>query len=135
MNELEDFLKSKKLEQFCSVSPKQLELITEAIRRGIEFNLEQGITADGGAVTPLSPVTIKLKGNSRPFFETGQLFNSIKSKFNANTAEVFVASARANIAAKLNDGQGRIPARPFWGISEIVQREIDEILLNENNDI
>lgn len=131
-SEIDDFLKSNSLEKFCSVSPKQLEDITEAIRRGIEYNLEEGQTVTGASVKPLSPYTVELKGFSTPFLDTGLLLNSVFKTINGDVGEVFIGSARAEIAAILNDGQGRIPARPFWGISEIVQKQIDEILLKDN---
>lgn len=134
-SEIEEFLNSDKLEKFCSVSPKQLEDITEAIRRGIESNLEEGQTYTGGAVLPLSPYTVELKGSAIPFLDTGLLLKSVFKKINGDIGEVFIGSARAEIAAILNDGEGRIPARPFFGISDIVQKHIDEILLKENNEI
>jgi len=134
-SEIQKFLSSKALETFCSVTDSQILNITEAIRKGIEDNLSAGREWTGGNVKPLAPFTVREKGNSRPFVRTGLLLRSVGKKGSGKSGEVFINSSRSIIAGMLNNGQGNIPARPFFGISESVQKQIDQILEKQNNTI
>lgn len=117
------------IELFTSVNPSQLREIAEVVKNGIERNIATGQKYTGGSVAPLAFSTIKQKGFSRPLFQTGQLLGSVQlTPSGENAFDVFISSNRSEIASYLNFGTNRTPARPFFGISEAVQRQIDEIL-------
>ena len=117
------------IKKFTSVNPTQLTEIAEAVKLGIERNIANAQKYTGGAVSPLSLSTIRQKGSSRPLFQTGELLGSVKlTQSGVSTFEVFISSNRSEIASYLNFGTSRMPARPFFGISEAVLRQIDEIL-------
>lgn len=117
------------VEKTVQMSEDTLNQIAELVRKGIEENIAQGKEYTGNPVAPLSPMTIRLKGNSRPLVDTGTMLNSIKSKSaGKGMRDVFVANNRAAIAAKLNAGEGKIPPRPFFGISNDVLNKIDKLL-------
>jgi len=120
------------IESFTTVNPSQLKQIAEAVKRGIETNIATGQKYTGGSVAPLALSTIHQKGSSRPLFRTGQLLGSVKlSQSGENIYEVFISSNRSEIASFLNFGTKKIPARPFFGISEAVLKNIEEILINK----
>jgi hypothetical protein len=71
--------------------PKAIKKYTSNYAKGAEEgsknNIDNGIGVDGKALTPLRSSTLalrKAKGNNsvEPLFETGALYNSIKSKDN-----------------------------------------------------
>jgi phage gpG-like protein len=119
----------KEISNTLQLKPDTLKKIATTIRKGIEYNIEHGLTYMGSPVAPLSLYTILMKGNSRPLVDTGQLLRSIKDEIiDKNSAHVFVGSNRELIAKELNDGKGKMPARPFFGLSKTVLDEIDKLL-------
>lgn len=117
------------IETFTTVNPSQLKEIAQAVKNGIERNIATGQKYTGGSVAPLAFLTIQQKGFSRPLFQTGQLLGSVQlTQSGENTYEVFINSNRSEIASYLNFGTKRMPARPFFGISEAVLKQIEEIL-------
>lgn len=117
------------IELFTSVNPSQLREIAQAVKEGIERNIGTGQKYSGGSVSPLALSTIQQKGFSRPLFHTGQLLGSVQlSQSGDNAYEVFINSNRSDVASYLNFGTKRMTARPFFGISEAVLKNIEEIL-------
>lgn len=120
---------TQQVKSFANVNPSQLEEIAEAVKNGIERNIANAQKYTGGAVSPLAFSTIRQKGFSRPLFQTGELLGSVEmTQSGINAFNVFISSNRSEIAGYLNYGTSRMPARPFFGISEAVLRQIDEIL-------
>lgn len=120
------------IEKFTTVNPSQLKEIAQAVKEGIEKNIATAQKYSGGAVAPLAQSTIRNKGFSRPLFQTGQLLRSVQlNQISENIYEVFIGGNRSEIASYLNFGTGKMPERPFFGISESVLRTIDEILNKE----
>ena len=123
---------SQEIIKFTTVSESQLQRIAEAIKKGIEYNILQGLEYTGSAVKPLAPRTIKKKKSSRPLFQTGVLSRSVVSKKETKDIyNIFVTGSRSTIAVWLQEGTKRMPSRPFFGISKNVDNEIDKILTEE----
>jgi phage gpG-like protein len=123
---------SQEIIKFTTVSESQLRRIAEAIKKGIEYNILQGLEYTGNPVKPLAPRTVKKKKSSRPLFQTGLLSRSVISKKEAkDTYNIFISGNRSTIAVWLQEGTKRMPSRPFFGISKNVDSEIDKILTEE----
>jgi len=123
---------SQEIIKFTTVSESQLQRIAEAIKKGIEYNILQGLEYTGSAVKPLAPRTIKKKKSSRPLFQTGVLSRSVVSKKETKDIyNIFITGSRSSIGVWLQEGTKRMPSRPFFGISKNVDNEIDKILTEE----
>lgn len=109
-----------------------LEKLAEIIRHSIELNIVQGKSYDGSSLKSLSNVTINKKGSNKILIETGELLNSVTKKVNSNIAEIFISSNRSEIAQYLQQGTKYMPPRPFFGIGERVESEIEQFLTNNN---
>jgi len=121
------------IEKDLNVSEEQLNLITRIIKEDIEKNLQTGKDYFGNAVHPLAASTIRKKGHSRPFYETGTLFNSILSeKITSSLFEVYVANSRDQILSYLQLGNksNNLPPREPFGISKQAEAQIDKVLSN-----
>lgn len=119
------------IEKNLSITDSQLYQIAKVIKEGIDQNLSTGTDYKGNPVQPLAPSTIKRKGHSRPFFETGSLFNSILyQKVSNNYYEVYVANSRDLILSYLQQGNraNNLPKREAFGISKNADAQIDKIL-------
>jgi hypothetical protein len=98
---------------------RDVKAIAELVRQDIENNLKKGIKYTGGKVAPLRPATIKRKGHSRVFLETGKLFRSIQVKKVGSAYVVGVKEDRADIMKYLQEGDsGRMKPRPAFGITK-----------------
>lgn len=110
---------------------RQVKAIAEDIKKDIDRNLRQGLKYTGGKVAKLRPSTIKRKGHSRVFLETGKLFNAIQVKKVGTSYYVTVKPNRLEIASYLQNGYSpnKLVPRPFFGttkkrITELVKKHI-----------
>ncbi len=98
---------------------RDVKAIADLIKNDIENNLKKGIKYTGGKVAPLRPATIKRKGHSRVFLETGKLFKSIQVKKVGSAYVVGVKEDRSDIMKYLQEGTpGKMKARPAFGITK-----------------
>ncbi len=110
---------------------RQAKEIGELIRLSIEENLIKGKRFDtGGKVAKLKPSTIKKKGHSRVFDDTGKLLKSVKLKKLGRGYVIFIDGVRtvgkkkkhtisnAEIMKYLQEGSPKMAARPAFGINQ-----------------
>lgn len=109
-----------------------LEDLSDIIKTSIEQNLEEGKDYMGRNVAPLAPATIKRKGHSRVFEDTGVLKSSVMKRITGDNFDVYIDSRRNEIANYLQLGTRRMPARPFFGISDDTLKQIDDYLTEKN---
>ncbi|WP_437187856.1 phage virion morphogenesis protein [Planctomicrobium sp. SH668] len=85
------------------------------------------VSPDGTPYAPLSPVTVEKKGHHKALFDTEAMYRSVVGSGGGHIEDVQDASVvlgtahqkhGQNIAAVHQNGAGRIPARPFIGVSE-----------------
>lgn len=115
----------------ATLTPNQFEDIVAIVKEGIEYNLENALDFQGYPVLPLSPNTIKRKGHSRVFYDTGLLFKSVLSvMIGYDTAEVYIGGERSSVAVWLNQGTPNMVARPFFGIGPRMGTEIEKYFAN-----
>lgn len=125
-------VKTYRARVFEQVKPATIKRMAEEIKTNIDRNLKQGLKYSGGKVAPLSQATIeikKAKGRKEPyrvFLDSGVLFQSLRvvkiargysitfNKTKYPKTKVYVSE----VAQWLNDGTKRMPARPFFGITE-----------------
>jgi hypothetical protein len=122
----------KDLENKVKLSPTQIERITEVFRISNYNNLVKGQSYTGEPVAPLKQSTINKKGHSGVFFESGELFQSVRKQVVFGEGQVYIAHTRRNIASWLFEGRkGKNPMKPrkFFGISNEALKAIDKILL------
>ena len=103
---------------------KGIDIIALDIQKGIE----QG-SQFGRAFKRNAPRTILKKGFDHPLKETGLMMDSgrmtkQKARRNEQRAILTPDNDRIDIAFWNDTGTPRIPARPFWGISEKAENEI-----------
>lgn len=98
--------------------------IAEFIRKDIETNLQQGTGIDGSSVAPK-------KSYGRLYVNSGTLLNSVVKQIYKNSATVFIAPVRAQIAQYINNGTSRMPSREFFGVSQRVLFKIDSYLVSK----
>lgn len=103
------------------ISSKIISSISEIIRADIEKNLSEGTGLDGAGLTPK-------KDGGRLFYQTGTLIKSVVKKTYVKQGEIFISSARSQIASYLNFGTKRIPKREFFGVSNRARKDIDILL-------
>jgi len=99
----------------------KIENIAESIQQSIQNHLETGTSIYGGNVAPN-------KKGTRIFYETGTLFNSLRRQKINNGYEIFLDSARSEIGKYLQQGRKNMPARPFFGIDDIILNKITQEL-------
>lgn len=118
---------------FNQVSQLNIKRMAEDIKKLIDTNLKQGLKYTGGKVAPLAKVTIeakKRKGRRQPdrvFLDSGILFQSLRLVPIAKGYAVTFKKIKypksklsvMEVAQWLNDGTPKMPARPFFGITEI----------------
>lgn len=122
------------LQRKTEINGDQLKRISNAVKEGIEKNIESGKLWLGGSVSPLRPSTIKRKGNTRPLVETGRLLKSILNrKVSDSLYEVFVTVDRSDVANWLVNGTQRMVARDFFGLTPEADKAIDRILEEEKH--
>jgi len=97
---------------------RDVKAIAELVRKDIENNLKKGIKYTGGKVAPLKPATIKRKGHSRVFLETGKLFKSVETKKVGSAYVVGIKPERSEIMGYLQEGNEKMKARPAFGITK-----------------
>jgi len=136
----------------------ELKIVAEVIREGIQENVLNSESIHGGQVAPDSPATVKFKGFQRPLYHTGGLSRSIMKRKISGGYEVYVSSKKSlsglpysEVAYNLQYGwKGtanlvkpigkkkytktsvniKTPPRPFFGISEKIDNDIDTTLNN-----
>jgi hypothetical protein len=126
-------VKTYRARVFEQVKPATIKKMAEEIKTNIDRNLKQGLKYTGGAVAPLSKTTIeikKAKGRANParvFVDSGVLVKSLRvvpiargysitfQKYKYPKTKTFVSE----VAQWLNDGTPKMPARPFFGITEL----------------
>lgn len=121
------------LEQELTVTDSQLNQIAKIVRDDVTQNLEKGLDYFGNPVSSLAPSTIKRKGHSRVFFETGELFKSILyQKVTSNEYEVYINSSRDLIMSYLQQGSkaNNLPKREAFGVTTNAQLQIEKVLSN-----
>lgn len=97
----------------------------ELIQSSITANLKKGMKYTGGAVAKLRPATIKRKGHSRVFLETGKLFKGVIVQKTAGGYVVKMSKARykggetvESVSGYLQEGNPNMKARPFFGLKK-----------------
>ena len=104
---------------------RQTKEVAEQVAESIRQNLYKGRKYTGGKVAPLKRSTIKRKGHSRVFLDTGKLFNEVIVKKIGTSFVVQIKDDRSAIAEYLQEGvSGRMKARPFFGITRANLRKI-----------
>lgn len=112
------------------LSESKLNKISELVRSSIEGNVYNQREYLGGAAAADAPLTIKKKGHGIVFYDDGLLRHSISEReVSRYEREVFVAPERSVIATMLQYGTERMPARPFFGVSNEILEKIKQIIL------
>lgn len=117
-----------------AVNPEKFAKIVELIRKSKETNVQTGVDINGRSLAPLKPSTIKSKMRKGKLlailYETGQLYNSVKSRMiNPSEAEVYISSNRSEVAKHLIFGNKNMSARNFFfGTGINLQQKIEKIL-------
>lgn len=96
-------------------SDDNLNRLSGELLRDIENNLYSGLTFYGSPVAPLKESTIKRKGHSRVFYDSGVLFQSVTRQPITSGYEVFIKDIRARIGSYLQYGNDNMEDRPFFG--------------------
>lgn len=103
-----------------------LQAIGEALAQTTKVRFDKGIAPDGRAWRKNTPATLRAKlragRGERPLVATGQLAHTIRYQLVRGGVAVgtdrFGALFRAGAAVhQMGDRRGRIPARPFLGLS------------------
>ena len=97
-----------------------LEKVTGYVKGGIENDLFQGLDFMQNPVQP------KKKGG-RVFYDTGELFRSVKDEYGLFESKIFIGDNRAEVAGWLQDGTENMVARPFFGITPDSLQKIDDL--------
>lgn len=114
------------------IDETKLERISEFVRAEIEGNVYGQKEYLGADAAPNAPATIAKKGHGVVFYETGEMRKSIAEKrISTIQREVYVKPGRSLIATFLQYGTSRMPARPFFGISDETLTKIQNIILNK----
>ena len=114
---------------------KELKQIADDIAMSIRKNISSGRKFTGGRVARLAKSTIKRKRSSVPLIETGRLLSGIIIKRKGDDYVVTLkdtiyprsGTSLDKVATYLNYGTPRMPARPFFGISN---SDAKKIILN-----
>ncbi|TWT58880.1 Phage virion morphogenesis family protein [Thalassoglobus neptunius] len=100
---------------------------TDFAKGELDQMMHQQVSPDGTPYAPLSRYTSMLKGHSVALFETGELNSSVKGNRAGHIEQVTNNSARLGtahtkngepVAARMQHGSGKIPARPFIGVND-----------------
>lgn len=129
---------------FNQISQPNIKRMAEDIKKLIDTNLKQGLKYTGGKVAPLAEATIeakKRKGRRQPdrvFLDSGILFQSLRlvpiaKGFAVTFKKIKYPKSKLSVmevAQFLVDGTPKMPARPFFGITEsqlnkIISRHAD----------
>ena len=126
------------------------------VQEDITMNIMKGMKYTGSRAAALKKSTIKRKGNSRIFIETGRMLRGVKVKKIGSVYRVFMSKERYNkrgksrpptveeVAGYINEGTERMTARPFFGLtkkkSELFfaklmkkySRELSNVVLRKN---
>lgn len=125
---------SDNVEKFITQKKTLLDNIAKLIQQQIQYNLFHSLDYKGNTVVPDSPLTVKRKGHAKVFFETGELYRSVLMNVVSNDErEIFIGDTRGYIASWLHYGTKRMPARPFFGISNETYEKVNQILFNNIN--
>ena len=105
------------------LSGKQADALAETIGGMLESALVDKIQSGNVCGPPLSESWAEHKGHSNPWYYTGRLEGAIKYEVEDGVINVGIIDAGsyrdgenvATVAAKLEFGSGKIPARPLFG--------------------
>ena len=111
-------------------SKKILKEIGTKIQEDITENVLQSRSINGGQVARNLPSTVKSKGFNRPLFHRGLLSRSIALRSITGGYEVYVKGKANDYASYPHFGTNRSVARPYFGISQSTDNDIDIILGN-----
>lgn len=104
----------------------ELQEWTEDTKQELSDMMHGQKSPDGTPYAPLSPVTVKRKGHAKALFETGALHESVKGAGSGHIErvthhEVTLGTNHEKkgrpVASILHYGAGRIPGRPFVGVT------------------
>lgn len=123
---------------FNQISQPNIKRMAEDIKKLIDTNLKQGLKYTGGKVAPLAEATIeakKRKGRRQPdrvFLDSGILFQSLRlvpiaKGFAVTFKKIKYPKSKLSVmevAQFLVDGTPKMPARPFFGITELQLNKI-----------
>lgn len=70
----------------------------------------------------------KAESPSTPLIDTGIMMKTAPIQITKNRARIPIANARALIGKYHQDGGGRLPKRPHWGISPTAKKKIDAFI-------
>lgn len=121
-------------------SDEDMRAFADVIADDIKGHILTAQKIDGtGAMQPNAPSTIKRKGHSR-VLQGGDadspnlLFNQRKTKI-INGYKIDIGPTRSKIGPYLHYGTEKIPARPFFGISQMAKRKVlktAELIIERN---
>jgi hypothetical protein len=111
-------------QKYSKINESTLQKIVTKIKQGQQSNLKQGLDVFGKAVAP------KKIPNGKPIFvDSGELLQSVAdNKISSNEWDIFISANRSRIAQHLIQGRSNMVPRQFFGISDTLNREIDNIL-------
>lgn len=113
-----------------------LDELAEIIKIGILQNLNSGLNYDGSPVASDKESTIRKKGHSNVFFDSGSLYDSIeKQKINDAEYGIFVSANRSKVAQYLQTGTSNMVSRPFFGIGGNMESKITDVLKTQLQNI
>lgn len=104
--------------------------IGEALREASMEAFDTETAPDGRRWKPLSPVTIARRRGGPPYRilqDTGTLRQSITRQVDSPLS--VVVGTRVSYGAKHQFGSGRVPARPFLGVSDEARSEIEATIV------
>lgn len=87
------------------------------VKESVERNLFTATDYYGNAVEPLKESTIKRKGHSKVFFDSGELYRSVIEQPITDGNEIVIDENRSQIASWLHYGTEKMVARPFFGLA------------------
>lgn len=119
---------------------------TGALKESIGLRLQKAfldrISAGDGSWAPLSDWTVEEKGHSNPWYHTGRLESAIEYEIDEDGVRVGVikhnsypesGESVASVAAAMEYGTSRIPARPLFG--PVFDEQIKDIVEDAAKDI
>ena len=118
-----------------SLSPPQMKSFKGAIGLRVQNALTDKIKSGDGSWAPLSPAWITAKGHRNQWYHTGQLENAIEYELNDAGVRIGVLKHSsypdtgtnvAVVAASLEYGTSKIPARPLFG--PVFEDQADDII-------
>lgn len=111
-------------EKFVKINDATLSRIADLVKKGQESNLQTGKDIFGQSVAPK-----KIPNGNPIFVQSGLLLKSVsQNKVSNDEWHIFINSNREKIASYLIEGRSNMVARQFFGISDKLSKDIDNIL-------